>query len=641
MADIGNDNQKWVRVQKKAFTRWMNQYLFERMLSVEDIQTELCDGVLLINLLEIISRKQMPKKWRSNPGNDIVKKENLNTALEFIKSEGLKLVNIGSSDVFEGNLRIILGLIWTLILRYQIQTGIEEGSPKWILLEWVRKQVKPYSVPEPQNFTNTWQDGQVLTALCDSLEPGKCTLAETDPEEHPVDDLARAIKVAEDEYQIKPLLDAIDINQTPDEHSIMAYVSYFRDYVEKNEELLATPAASYTTADGPGVEGGRARVRNPIYIRTKNCKGDPTNSSGHAGLFFVDIKGPAYLKEEIQPEPIKDLENGDYETAYVPEKAGRYIVSVKIKGQDIHQSPFDVLFEGSSAANTWAEGPGLVGGRTGKDLPFTIHGIDADGKPCAEDGTDPYTIKITGPDGEVVPTLTDKGDGDIDVVYQVENPGDYDIAIDLNGIPIKDSPFKAHIEPAVDLERTYAEGPGLEGAKDNEPAKFKVYAFDNKGEPVPDQDIKLLVEPLGDNAGGAVPETKVTDNGDGTYDCEYNPEVAGPYKITAQLDGNDIKGTPVTIDCIEGATDTANISYTINVHAKNKAGELKTSGGDDFKVYVCGDDESAEVESVAKDNEDGTYSAMYSLEGEQGAKFKVYIKLNGRDIKGSPFKHVL
>lgn len=632
MSGYGSEkvDPKWVQVQKKAFTRWMNQYLSERMLSVEDIQTDLCDGVLLINLLEIISRKKMPKKWRAKPGNAIVKKENLNTALDFIKSEGLKLVNIGSSDIFEGNLRIILGLIWTLILRYQIQSGIEEGSPKWLLLEWVKKQVKPYGVAEPKNFTNSWVDGQVLTALCDSLEPGNCPLDGTDPEAHPVDDLARAIKVAEDSYDIHPLIDAIDINQTPDEHSIMAYVSYFRDYLEKDAERKATPVASRTTADGPGVEGGRARAENPFYIRGKNLHGDSTKTGGKADWFNVEITGP----EEVAAAPLQDLENGDYASSYTPNKAGRYQVSIKLKGEDIVDSPFSVLMEGACAANTWADGPGLVGGKTGRDLPFTIHGVDADGNPTNDAG-EPYEVAITGPNGPVEPTLTDNGDGTVDAVYNVDAPGDYDIAVKLHGDDIKDSPFKASVKAAPDASKSWAEGPGLEGAFDNEPAFFKVFARDVNDQPVAGDDCEVQI------AGPGPANSKVVDNGDGTYDVEYSVDEPGEYTITATLDGDAVQNTPKTVTVLEGAdADHASVSYTITVQAKNKKGENKTYGGDRFEVRVTGDGDS-EVQSEAADHGDGTYSAKYALEGDAGSNFNVFIKLNGRDIAGSPFKHTL
>ena len=56
----------------------------------------------------------------------------------------------------DGKLKLILGLIWTLILRYQINM-IGEGSPKWELLQWVNKQIAPYNVDKPVvNFTTKY-----------------------------------------------------------------------------------------------------------------------------------------------------------------------------------------------------------------------------------------------------------------------------------------------------------------------------------------------------------------------------------------------------------------------------------------------------------------------------------------------------
>lgn len=52
--------------------------------------------------------------------------ENLSFALEFLKKEGIKLVNIDATVINNGNLKLILGLIWTIILRYQIQ--VSEGN---------------------------------------------------------------------------------------------------------------------------------------------------------------------------------------------------------------------------------------------------------------------------------------------------------------------------------------------------------------------------------------------------------------------------------------------------------------------------------------------------------------------------------
>ena len=65
----------------------------------------------------------------------VQKAENVTLALDFITSRGVKLTNIGPegqfnaltmryvlnvSDIIDGNLKLILGMIWTLVLRFTI-----------------------------------------------------------------------------------------------------------------------------------------------------------------------------------------------------------------------------------------------------------------------------------------------------------------------------------------------------------------------------------------------------------------------------------------------------------------------------------------------------------------------------------------
>ena len=60
---------------------------------------------------------------------------------------------LGAGDIESGNLKLILGLIWTLILHYQIskaglgfddtkQKGGKSGGPKQLLLQWVQVNIK-------------------------------------------------------------------------------------------------------------------------------------------------------------------------------------------------------------------------------------------------------------------------------------------------------------------------------------------------------------------------------------------------------------------------------------------------------------------------------------------------------------------
>ena len=77
-------------------------------------------------------------RYNKNPRMRIQKAENVNKALEFITSRGVKLTNIGPegmllcvqrrpeierlefADIIDGNLKLILGMIWTLVLRFTI-----------------------------------------------------------------------------------------------------------------------------------------------------------------------------------------------------------------------------------------------------------------------------------------------------------------------------------------------------------------------------------------------------------------------------------------------------------------------------------------------------------------------------------------
>lgn len=53
---------------------------------------------------------------------------NVNKALEFIESKGVKLVSIGAEEIVDGNVKMTLGLIWTIILRFAIQDISIEGK---------------------------------------------------------------------------------------------------------------------------------------------------------------------------------------------------------------------------------------------------------------------------------------------------------------------------------------------------------------------------------------------------------------------------------------------------------------------------------------------------------------------------------
>ena len=113
------ESGKWIEVQKRIFTRWANAYLRMRKLKIDDLYTDLADGVKLCNLLEVLSKETI--RYKKHPKMEIHKRENLKSAFEFMAKHKLPLTNVGSSDVFSGNEKIILGLMWTIIAKFQVR----------------------------------------------------------------------------------------------------------------------------------------------------------------------------------------------------------------------------------------------------------------------------------------------------------------------------------------------------------------------------------------------------------------------------------------------------------------------------------------------------------------------------------------
>ena len=72
------------------------------------------DGVALCQLCEVLNGDKSFSKhrWSRKPKNKIHMLENLQIALDYIKSGGAKLVGIQGSSIHDGNETVILGLLW-------------------------------------------------------------------------------------------------------------------------------------------------------------------------------------------------------------------------------------------------------------------------------------------------------------------------------------------------------------------------------------------------------------------------------------------------------------------------------------------------------------------------------------------------
>ncbi|KAI7453139.1 alpha-actinin-2 [Hortaea werneckii] len=221
-------DQTWVKVQAKTFTKWLNNKLTARNVQVNDIVTDLSDGVILIHLLEILSQESLGR-YAARPKLRVQRFENVNIALDFIKSRKIQLTNIGAEDIVDGNRKIVLGLIWTLILRFTISDINDQGlSAREGLLLWCQRKTACYDEVEVRDFSGSWNDGLAFCALLDIHRPDLIDFDNLDKSDHR-GNMQLAFDIASKEIGIPDLLDVEDVCDVakPDERSLMTYIAYW------------------------------------------------------------------------------------------------------------------------------------------------------------------------------------------------------------------------------------------------------------------------------------------------------------------------------------------------------------------------------------------------------------------------------
>ncbi|XP_076971715.1 spectrin beta chain, non-erythrocytic 2 isoform X1 [Tamandua tetradactyla] len=229
-------------VQKKTFTKWVNSHLARVTCRVGDLYSDLRDGRNLLRLLEVLSGEILPKPTKGRMRIHCL--ENVDKALQFLKEQKVHLENMGSHDIVDGNHRLTLGLVWTIILRFQIQDisvetedNKEKKSAKDALLLWCQMKTAGYPNVNVHNFTTSWRDGLAFNAIVHKHRPDLLDF-ESLKKCNAHYNLQNAFNLAEKELGLTKLLDPEDVNvDQPDEKSIITYVATYYHYFSKMKAL--------------------------------------------------------------------------------------------------------------------------------------------------------------------------------------------------------------------------------------------------------------------------------------------------------------------------------------------------------------------------------------------------------------------
>jgi len=148
------------------------------------------------------------------------------------------------------------------------------------------------------------------------------------------------------------------------------------------------------------------------------------------------------------------------------------------------------------------------------------------------EGGDPFKVEVMGPTGPVPVQVVDNGDGTYAVTYHPEDAGRHDIAVTLEGKPIKGSTFRVDVQAGAWAGKTIMES-----------FSFVVKAHDKRGKPLTVGGAKITSSVAKPN-GQQCNQTKVDDQRNGSYLITFKAQEPGLYKVSTKIDGKDIVGSP-------------------------------------------------------------------------------------------------
>jgi cortexillin 1/2 len=242
--------KKWEEVQKKGLSAWVNSYLAKAGLpTITTLPDDLTDGVKLLQFLELATDKPgVFGNYRKEPTR-IQKMENCSLALKYIKNDlNIRLVGIGAEDIVDGNLTLVLGLLWSSFRKLSLgslsdrESSAEEkgkrGKPEDDLIKWISELVSEDYGLRVVNFKESFNDGLVWAALIDRFDPEFLDFHSLD-RSNPEQTLNLVFDVAEKKLGIPKLFDASEmLSGNPDERSVVLYSSLFYHAWTSNQDRI-------------------------------------------------------------------------------------------------------------------------------------------------------------------------------------------------------------------------------------------------------------------------------------------------------------------------------------------------------------------------------------------------------------------
>ncbi|XP_017077834.1 filamin-A isoform X2 [Drosophila eugracilis] len=595
--NIRGNEDLWVEIQANTFRNWVNEHLRETGMQVHDWATDFCDGTCLCALVENLQTRPLKPSWNRRPANQHHYLENATTALKSIEADHIKLVNIGNVDIVNGNIKLILGLIWSLIVRYQI--GRSKFPPRKLMLAWLQAALPDCRIT---NLTTDWNSGVNLAALLDYCQPGLFPHWRSLDPNQSVRNCTQAMDLAQREFGVPKVLEP-EYLASPwlDELSGMTYLSYFMK------------------PGGPGYNATMRWVNTQVKDSVKNFTTD-WNDGRVMCEIIKGLGGSAPAPEKLSTDPFH-YENNIRKAVDAGARLG---VQPILTAKDMANPEVEHLGIMAYAAHLqWVPPrPPLsdlvsvylesTSGRVGEPTHFRIDVMSRD---ISLSSVRCHVVPPSGQPGQPV-RLNAHGEG----VFVPERYGMHEIVVEIGEDSLGGHFFRA-------LPRLMQVAPpGMAPCALGSLVEVLVNAT---GAPKTEDILVTAVSPTGISHNCAL---KKIDEG---HSAIFKPDEAGIWEIAITYQGRHIQGGPftcavfdasgVSVHGLDGAMPLRAHTFEVDARGVGVSGELHVDIVHDKHSLVCS------VEKIVENKYRVTFMPR------QNGKYRVYIYFNGYDVKGSPF----
>lgn len=511
-------------------------------------------------------------------------------------------------NVYDGNMKLILGLIWTLIRHFQISAHSIDSD---LLLAWVRAQIPDQNI---KNFTTDWNDGIALCALVNHIKPDLCPNYSTLDSKQSLENCSCGINLAEEELGVVKIIEAEDLcDPDVDRLSVMTYISSFCK--PANEYLLKWVKGKIPDLDQEG--------------KITNLNTDWQNGVNLASL--LDALKPGCFPSWQELDPAKASEN--------------LIKAMKIGEEHFGVKPFTISDGGvdelslatylthlqrsatSIPTKVVCKGHGLSKAFVGRPATFEVDATRA----LRGVGDSELSITITDSKNTVIkPQITPTKKGIFRVEYKPLSTSKLKIEIKW-----KDFTTTASVD-VIDMA-SLSFNPKQKCIKIGDPIVFEVKGTSD----FKDGDLDILLQDASGATDIDVRVDNVLSKSEGTVECSLKVAQPGKYKVVTKLAGVNVPGSPFQIKIADPQ------QYAVQMSELNKDGRLKINKPVTFTITPKDANSSclvaklqspgaSEPRVVSLSQHNGSIIGKFTP--TEGGVYNVLVTCAGENIHGSPIQ---